>query len=102
MKQYLGNKRQRAYDQGWLQVPEKYTYLKLNASMRSSTGSRRKKALLPVGPTPRKQPQKVSSKKTIGHVSDEEEEQLEFRQTSDDEQDGESNEEDLDEYESSG
>lgn len=44
-KQFVGNKHQHAYDMGWLEVPEKWAHLKVNASKRNPTGSRNKKAL---------------------------------------------------------
>jgi hypothetical protein len=36
VKQYVKNKWQRGYDQCWLEVPEKYAHLKVNASKRSN------------------------------------------------------------------
>jgi hypothetical protein len=45
VKQYIKNKRKNHYKNGWLDVPEKYTYLKNNASKRDPTGSRKKRAL---------------------------------------------------------
>lgn len=44
VKQFLKNKRRNHYRNGWLDVPEKYGYLKNNASKRDPTASRRKKA----------------------------------------------------------
>lgn len=99
MKQYLGNKRQRAYDMGWLTVPEKYAYLQANASMRSKPGSRKKKGLM--GAKPRKKAGDVSSRKTIHRALEEDDEDaLEFNQTSDEPEDSEG--EEAGEYESSG
>jgi hypothetical protein len=46
VKQFLKNKRRNHYRNGWLDVPDKYGYLKSNASMRDPTASRRKRALL--------------------------------------------------------
>ncbi|KAJ7073619.1 hypothetical protein C8F01DRAFT_1224533 [Mycena amicta] len=43
-KQYLKNCRQKAYKKGQLQVPDKYSYLADNASKRSLSGSRVRKA----------------------------------------------------------
>jgi hypothetical protein len=40
----LKNKRRNNYRNGWLDVPEKYGYLKNNASKRNPTASHRKKA----------------------------------------------------------
>ncbi|KAF7982854.1 hypothetical protein HWV62_25830 [Athelia sp. TMB] len=95
VKQFLGNKRQRAYDMGWLKVPEKYTYLKSNASKRSSTGSRKKKGLQS-GPTSRTTSGKASgsSKRGKGKASAREEDEgedevLRFKQTSDEDSSGE-------------
>ncbi len=45
VRQYLKNKRKRAYEQGALEVPDKYKYLKANAGMRDQAKSRKKKAL---------------------------------------------------------
>jgi hypothetical protein len=45
VKQFLKNKRRNHYRNGWLDVPDKYRYLKNNASMRDPTASRRSKAL---------------------------------------------------------
>lgn len=36
VKQYVKNKRRRGYSKGWLEVPDKYAYLKANASKRNS------------------------------------------------------------------
>jgi hypothetical protein len=44
VKQFLKNKRRNHYRNGWLDVPEKYRYLKNNVSKRNPTASRRKKA----------------------------------------------------------
>ena len=46
IKQYIKNKRGRAYKMGWLEVPEAYVYLKQNASKRNPTGSRVKRVKL--------------------------------------------------------
>jgi hypothetical protein len=45
VKQFTKNKRRNHYRNGWLDVPEKYAYLKNNASMRNPTASRKKAAL---------------------------------------------------------
>jgi len=45
VKQFLKNKRKNHYRNGWLDVPDKYAYLKTNAGMRDPTASRKKKAL---------------------------------------------------------
>lgn len=44
IKQFFKNKRGRAYQQGWIDVPSKYTYLKANSKKRSTDGSRVKRA----------------------------------------------------------
>ena len=44
VKQFLKNKRRNHYKNGWLDVPEKYEYLKNNASKCNPAASRRKKA----------------------------------------------------------
>jgi hypothetical protein len=44
VKQFLKNECRNHYRNGWLDVPEKYGYLKNNASKRNPTASRRKKA----------------------------------------------------------
>ena len=41
----MKNRRANHYRNGWLDVPEKYAYLKNNANMRDPTASRTKKAL---------------------------------------------------------
>lgn len=88
-KQFLGNKRQHAYDMGWIDVPEKYTYLKENASKRNPTGSRKKTALQHVGGTSRKKNGSVSARDTARReLEEDEEEMLEFNQTSDEESSG--------------
>jgi hypothetical protein len=43
VKQYLKNKRGHHYKNGWLEVPEKYAYLKQNAIKRNPIGSRVKR-----------------------------------------------------------
>ncbi|KAJ6454427.1 hypothetical protein C8R45DRAFT_944684 [Mycena sanguinolenta] len=45
-RQYMKNKRVTAYKKGTLERPDKYGYLKVNATMRSADGSRVKKAKL--------------------------------------------------------
>lgn len=45
VKQYVKNKRKNGYNKGWLEVPEKYAYLKDNSSKRG-TAPRKKKGLL--------------------------------------------------------
>lgn len=57
VKQYVKNKRKNHYAHGWLEVPEKYTYLKQNSSKRDPGGSRSKKALMGV-PVAKKRGQK--------------------------------------------
>jgi hypothetical protein len=47
VKQYTKNKRKNHYKNGWLDVPDKFSYLKDNASKRDPTGSRKKRALNP-------------------------------------------------------
>jgi hypothetical protein len=45
VKQYMKNKRKHHYRHGWLDVPERYKYLKNNSDKRNPNGSRRKKGL---------------------------------------------------------
>jgi hypothetical protein len=45
VKQFVKNKRKNHYANGWLDVPEKYKYLKQNSRKRNPAGSRSKKAL---------------------------------------------------------
>ena len=49
VKQYAKNKRKNHYGNGWLEVPQKYAYLKQNASKRNQTASRKKRASSGVG-----------------------------------------------------
>ncbi|KAJ3501991.1 hypothetical protein NLJ89_g9088 [Agrocybe chaxingu] len=44
VKRYMKNKRSHHYSSGWLDVPEKYKYLKDNSSKRDPNGSRVKRA----------------------------------------------------------
>ncbi|KAF9471608.1 hypothetical protein BDN70DRAFT_938823 [Pholiota conissans] len=44
VKQYIKNKRAHHYHNGWLEVPAKYAYLKVNAQKRKPSGSRVKRA----------------------------------------------------------
>ncbi|KAJ3494992.1 hypothetical protein NLJ89_g10700 [Agrocybe chaxingu] len=44
VKRYMKNKRAHHYASGWLEVPEKYQYLKENSSKRDPNGSRVKRA----------------------------------------------------------
>jgi hypothetical protein len=46
VKQYMKNKRKHHYKNGWLDVPERYAYLKDNAYKRNPTSSRKKRALV--------------------------------------------------------
>jgi hypothetical protein len=45
VKQFVKNKRKNHYANGWLEVPDKYTYLKQNSKKRNPAGPRSKKAL---------------------------------------------------------
>ncbi|KAF7975568.1 hypothetical protein HWV62_9265 [Athelia sp. TMB] len=81
VKQYLGNKRQRAYDMGWLEPPEKYAYLKVNASKRNSTSSRKSKALVDASST-RKPRRKTSQTKSKRRPVNDEDEPLRFPSSS--------------------
>lgn len=45
VKQFIKNKRKNHYANGWLEVPNKYEYLKANSRKRSKTAPRKKKAL---------------------------------------------------------
>jgi hypothetical protein len=45
VKQFMKNRRSNHYRKGWLDVPQKYGYLKANAQKRDRNGSRKKKAL---------------------------------------------------------
>jgi hypothetical protein len=45
VKQFMKNRRSNHYRKGWLDVPEKYEHLKVNAQKRDRNGSRKKKAL---------------------------------------------------------
>jgi hypothetical protein len=47
VKQYTKNKCKNHYKNGWLDVPDTFSYLKDNASKRDPTGSRKKRALNP-------------------------------------------------------
>jgi len=47
VKQYMKNKRKHHYKNGWLDVPERYAYLKDNAYKRKPTSSCKKRALAP-------------------------------------------------------
>ncbi|KAF7974195.1 hypothetical protein HWV62_13243 [Athelia sp. TMB] len=84
-KQFLGNKRQRAYDMGWLDVPEKYAYLKDNAGSRKKKGwqidvasdSTHKKSKVASGKAARTRIQKGKAKATE-FEEDEDEDALEF------------------------
>lgn len=49
VKQYAKNKRKNHYDNGWLEVPQKYAHLKGNASKRNPTASRKKRAFSDIG-----------------------------------------------------
>jgi hypothetical protein len=46
---YTKNKRGNHYRNGWLDVPEKYSYLKNNSLKRNRTGSRKKRAFSNTG-----------------------------------------------------
>jgi hypothetical protein len=45
VKQFVRNKRKNHYTNGWLDVPDKYAYLKSNSKKRNPAGPRVKKAL---------------------------------------------------------
>jgi hypothetical protein len=45
VKQFVKNKRKNHYANGWLEVPDKYTYLKQNSKKRNPAGSWSKKGL---------------------------------------------------------
>jgi hypothetical protein len=45
VKQFVKNKQKNHYANRWLDVPEKYSYLKQNSMKQNRTGSRLKKAL---------------------------------------------------------
>jgi hypothetical protein len=45
VKQFVKNKRKNHYNNGWLEVPGKYVYLKQNALKRNRTATRLKRAL---------------------------------------------------------
>lgn len=80
IKQFFKNKRSRAYQQGWLEVPTKYTYLKDNAGKRSTDGSRVKKAnaILAAKKNKRRQNTKAKGKgKATQHREIEEDEEEE-------------------------
>jgi hypothetical protein len=49
VRQFLKNKRKNHYANGWLEVPKKYAYLKLNSRKRSKTAPRTKRALVGMG-----------------------------------------------------
>lgn len=72
---------------GWLEVPDKWAHLKVNASKRSTTGSRKKKALQVVA-SKKAATKKVLSRAT-GRVQEWAEEKLQFVQESDGDEDDE-------------
>jgi len=45
VKQFVKNKRKNHYANGWLEVPDKYAYLKQNSKKRNPAGSRSKRVL---------------------------------------------------------
>ena len=45
IKQFVKNKRKNHYVNGWLEVPERYAYLKKNSMKRNPSASRSKRAL---------------------------------------------------------
>ena len=45
VKQFVKNKRKNHYTNGWLEVPDRYAYLKNNSKKRNPAGPRVKKAL---------------------------------------------------------
>jgi hypothetical protein len=108
VKQFLKNKRRNHYRNGWLDVPEKYAYLKNNASKRDPTGSRKKKALSGLaitnssqGPsTQMRNGKKVARPRVTEDSNDNDEEDDEEEEDGDEEEeDGDEEEEDGDEEE---
>jgi hypothetical protein len=69
----MKNKRKHHYKNGWLDVPERYAYLKDNADKRNPTSSRKKRALVTGNPQQtRRGNARVRRGRVWGHPNDEE------------------------------
>ncbi|KAJ7655447.1 hypothetical protein B0H17DRAFT_1073443 [Mycena rosella] len=50
VKQYIKNKRRNGYKNNWLEVPEKYAYLKTNSAKRDQSASRKRRTVSTTAP----------------------------------------------------